>query len=158
MSGIKNWYAGLNQRESLMVNVLAVALGLLLISLLVILPIKDYRASLASDRDGLATQIGTLQKQVATLQAGGVSTASDQPLNQMVNQTARQFGLKLSNIQERKRNQEIQLRLDDAEFDKLILWVANLEQNKGLIVENFRVSKTDVTGKVDVSLKILRAG
>ncbi len=158
MSGIKNWYAGLNQRESLMVNVLAVALGLLLISLLVILPIKDYRASLASDRDGLANQIGTLQKQVATLQAGGVSTASDQPLNQMVNQTARQFGLKLSNIQERKRNQEIQLRLDDAEFDKLILWVANLEQNKGLIVENFRVSKTDVTGKVDVSLKILRAG
>ncbi len=158
MSELKNWYAGLNQREKLMIQILGIAFGLLLITLLIILPIKDYRAGLVNDRDALASQLGTLKQQVTTLKAGGVNTASNQPLNQMVNQTANQYGLRLSNIQERKRNQEMQLRLDDVEFDKLIQWVADLEQNKGLIVENLRVSKTDASGKVDVSLKVLRAG
>lgn len=158
MGGIKNWYAGLNQREKMMVNVLAVAMGLLLISLLVIVPIKDYRNNLISDRDSLAMQLGSLKKQVATLKSGGVKSVSNQPLNQMLNQTAQQFGLRFTNIQERKRNQEIQLRLDNANFDKLLLWVAILEQKEGLIIETFRVSKTDNAGKVDVSLKVLRAG
>lgn len=158
MSALKNWYAGLNQRETVMVNILGVALGLLLLSLLVIVPIKDYRTNLIDDRDAMADRVVTLKKQVATLQAGGVGTVINQPLNQLLNQTANQFGLKLSNIQERKRNKEVQLRLDDAEFDKLIRWVADLEQAKGLIIESFRVSKTDVTGKVDASLKVLKAG
>ncbi|MRX28225.1 type II secretion system protein GspM [Kangiella sp. HZ709] len=158
MSELKNWYAGLNQREKLMIQILAISFGLLLITLLIILPIKDYRAGLVNDRDALASQLGALKQQVATLKAGGVNATSSQPLNQMVNQTANQYGLRLSNIQERKRNQEMQLRLDDVEFDKLIQWVSDLEQNKGLIVENFRVSKTDASGKVDVSLKVLRAG
>lgn len=158
MSAIKNWYAGLNQRESVMVNILAVVFVLLLISLLVVMPIKEYRAALIDDKNALQGQVSTLKTQVAALQAGGVQAAGDQPLNQLLNQSANQFGLKLSNIQERKRNQEIQLRLDDVEFDRLIRWVSNLEQAKGLIVESFRVSKTDVTGKVDVSLKVLKAG
>ncbi|NVJ64853.1 MAG: type II secretion system protein M [Gammaproteobacteria bacterium] len=158
MSAVKDWYAGLNQREKLMVNILGIAFALLMLSLLVIVPIKEYRAGLIDDRDALKGQVSSLKTQVATLQAGGVRTTSNQPLNQLINQSANQFGLKLSNIQERKRNQEIQLRLDDVEFDQLIRWVSNLEQAKGLIVENFRVSKTDVTGKVDVSLKVLRAG
>lgn len=158
MSALKNWYAGLNQRETVMVNILGVAFGLLLLSLLVIVPIKDYRTNLIDDRDAMADRVVTLKKQVATLQAGGVGTVINQPLNQLLNQTANQFGLKLSNIQERKRNKEVQLRLDDAEFDKLIRWVADLEQAKGLIIESFRVSKTDVTGKVDASLKVLKAG
>lgn len=158
MSALKSWYAGLNQREKLMVNILGIAFALLLLSLLVILPIKEYRTGLVDDRDAYKGQVATLKTQVAALRAGGVRPSSDQPLNQLLSQTANQFGLKLSNIQERKRNQEYQLRLDDVEFNQLIRWVSNLEQAKGLIVENFRVSKTDATGKVDVSLKVLKAG
>ncbi len=157
MNGIKNWYAGLNQREKTMVLALAIASLLLLLTLLVVTPLKRYQANLKADRDAIASQVGSLKQQVAVLQ-GGSRPVSKQPLNQLVNQTASQFGLKLSNIQERKRNQEIILRLDDVEFDNLIRWVSDLEQAKGLFIENIRVSNTDAIGKVDVSLKVLKTG
>lgn len=157
MSDLKSWYAGLNQREKTMVSLLGVALAILLLMLLVIMPLKNYQSDLRQERDVLKSQLGDLTQQVAALQGGG-RVVSNLALNQLINSTAKTYGLKFSSIQERKRNKEIQLRLDDAHFDKLVRWISDLEQKNGLIIENLRVSDTDTVGKVDVSLKVLKAG
>lgn len=78
-------------------------------------------------------------------------------LNQLVNQTAKSFGLSFSRIEERERNKEIQLRLDDVEFDQLLRWISQLEQDRGLVVDTLRVSKKDAVGKVDASIKLIKA-
>ncbi|WP_251358892.1 type II secretion system protein GspM [Kangiella sp. TOML190] len=158
MSGLKTWYVGLNQRERIMVNLLATSFAILLLTLLVIMPLKKYKAGLEADRNALAAQVVNLKQQVAAIKGGSNIKPSQKALNQLVTQTAQNYNISFSSIQERKRDKEIQLRMDEVEFDNFIRWITLLEQKNGLIIDNLRVSDTDEVGKVDVSLKVLKAG
>lgn len=159
MSGIINWYEGLNSREKNMINILAVLFGLLLLMLIVVLPLKKYVANLNQDIVYYQDELPQVASKVQALKGtnGSVKHDVSVPLNNLVNQTARNFGLKFSRIEESVRNKEMQLRLDDVEFDQLLRWISVLEQDNGLIIDTLRVSDTDEVGKVDVTLKVIRA-
>ena len=159
MNALTTWYQGLQDRERSMVLALGVALGILLIFLVVILPLKNYFKSLDDDLNYYQNQITTVNRQVAAIKSAGPATVTNSSisLNQLVNQTAKSYGLSFSRIEERQRNKEIQLRLDDVEFDQLLRWIALLEQERGLVVDTLRVSKKDTVGKVDASIKLIKA-
>lgn len=159
MSALKAWYSGLQKREQNMVLALGVAMTILLIFLLVVLPLKNYFNNLSDDVSYYENQMLTVQKQVAAIKSAGPATVNNAnvSLNQLVNQSAKSFGLSFSRIEERERNKEIQLRLDDVEFDRLLRWISLLEQERGLVVDTLRVSKKDVVGKVDASIKLIKA-
>ncbi|MHC9511567.1 type II secretion system protein GspM [Kangiella sp. M94] len=159
MSALKTWYTGLQKREQNMVVALAAALAVLLIFLLLVLPLRSYFNSLNDDLSYYEGQLVTVQKQVAAIKSAGPATASNDniSLNQLVNQTAKSFGLSFSRIEERERNKEIQLRLDNVEFDQLLRWISELEQRRGLVVDTLRVSRKDAVGKVDASIKLIKA-
>lgn len=159
MSALKTWYSGLQERERNMVVALGIAMGILLIFLLVVLPLKNYFKSLNDDLSYYENQVTTVQKQVAAIKsAGPANTGNDNiSLNQLVNQTAKSYGLSFSRIEERERNKEIQLRLDNVEFDQLLRWISLLEQGRGLVVDTLRVSKKDTVGRVDASIKLIKA-
>jgi len=159
MSALKTWYSGLQERERNMVVALGIAMGILLVFLLVVLPLKNYFKSLNDDLSYYEHQVTTVQKQVAAIKsAGPTNTGNDNiSLNQLVNQTAKSYGLSFSRIEERERNKEIQLRLDDVEFDQLLRWISLLEQGRGLVVNTLRVSKKDAVGRVDASIKLIKA-
>lgn len=142
------------QSERTLVMILVIAIILLCLTIFVIKPLKESYKFQVSDADYYAKQLPTVKRQVSSMQGGHVSVAGQ--LNQIVSNSAKSHGLKFSSIQERKRNQEIQVSLDDVEFDKLIRWVSELEQAKGFTIANFRASNTDAQGLVDVSLKVLR--
>lgn len=133
MSALKTWYSGLQERERNMVIALGVALAILLIFLLVVLPLKNYFKSLNDDLSYYENQVMTVQKQVAAIKSAGPGKVTNDniSLNQLVNQTAKSFGLSFSRIEERERNKEIQLRLDNVEFDQLLRWISLLEQGRG---------------------------
>lgn len=155
MSGFKNWYSGMSKNEKTMIIILAISIMLLLISLFVVKPLKESYKVQVSDGDYYSSQLPTIKRQVAGMQ-NGQSSATGQ-LNQVMSDSAKSYGLKFSSIQERKRNQEVQVSLNEVEFDKLIRWISELEQSKGFVVANFRASNTDTEGLVDASIKILRA-
>ncbi|MBD3668190.1 MAG: type II secretion system protein M [Kangiella sp.] len=159
MSALKTWYSGLQERERNMVIALGVALAILLIFLLVVLPLKNYFKSLNDDLSYYENQVMTIQKQVAAIKSAGPGKVTNDniSLNQLVNQTAKSFGLSFSRIEERERNKEIQLRLDNVEFDQLLRWISLLEQGRGLVVDTLRVSKKDAVGRVDASIKLIKA-
>lgn len=159
MSAIKTWYSGLQQREQNMVIALGAALAVLLIFLLLVLPLRNYFNNLKDDLNYYEGQLATVQKQVEAIKSAGPATASNDniSLNQLVNQTAKSFGLSFSRIEERERNKEIQLRLDNVEFDQLLRWISELEQSRGLVVDTLRVSRKDAVGKVDASIKLIKA-
>ncbi|AUD79704.1 type II secretion system protein M [Kangiella profundi] len=159
MSALKTWYSGLQERERNMVIALGVALAILLIFLLVVLPLKNYFKSLNDDLSYYENQVMTVQKQVAAIKSAGSGKVTNDniSLNQLVNQTAKSFGLSFSRIEERERNKEIQLRLDNVEFDQLLRWISLLEQGRGLVVDTLRVSKKDAVGRVDASIKLIKA-
>ncbi|WP_018623962.1 type II secretion system protein GspM [Kangiella aquimarina] len=159
MSALKTWYSGLQERERNMVIALGVALAILLIFLLVVLPLKNYFNSLNDDLSYYENQAITIEKQVAAIKSAGPGKVTNDniSLNQLVNQTAKSFGLSFSRIEERERNKEIQLRLDNVEFDQLLRWISLLEQGRGLVVDTLRVSKKDAVGRVDASIKLIKA-
>lgn len=159
MSALKTWYSGLQERERNMVIALGVALAILLIFLLVVLPLKNYFKSLNDDLSYYENQVMTVQKQVAAIKSAGPGKVTNDniSLNQLVNQTAKSFGLSFSRIEERERNKEIQLRLDNVEFDQLLRWISLLEQGRGLVVDTLRISKKDAVGRVDASIKLIKA-
>ncbi len=142
-----------------MVIALGVAMVILLIFLLVVLPLKNYFKSLNDDLSYYENQVTTVQKQVAAIKSAGPGKVTNEniSLNQLVNQTAKSFGLSFSRIEERERNKEIQLRLDNVEFDQLLRWISLLEQGRGLVVDTLRVSKKDAVGRVDASIKLIKA-
>lgn len=159
MNALKTWYSGLQQREQNMVIALGIAMSILLVFLLVILPLKSYFKSLNDDLSYYENQVVTVQKQVAAIRSAGPATVNNDnvSLNQLVNQSAKSFGLSFSRIEERERNKEIQLRLDNVEFDQLLRWISLLEQERGLVVDTLRVSKKDTVGRVDASIKLIKA-
>ncbi|MCW8858065.1 MAG: type II secretion system protein M [Kangiella sp.] len=159
MSALKTWYSGLQQREQTMVVALGLSLAILLLFLIIVLPMRSYFTSLNDDLSYYENQLATVQKQVAAIKSAGPAKVNNEniSLNQLVNQTAKSFGLSFSRIEERERNKEIQLRLDNVEFDQLLRWISLLEQDRGLVVDTLRVSKKDAVGKVDASIKLIKA-
>lgn len=158
MKALKDWYTSLNQRERSMVTVLGIMMILLIVFIAVVLPTKKYIASLNERVERMESDLPQIASKVKTLQmrSGNSRQASNQSLNQLVTNTSKQFGLKFSRIEERKRDEEIQVRLDDVEFDQFLRWVGQLEQQQGLIIDTLRVSDTDETGMVDASVKFIK--
>jgi len=142
-----------------MVVALGLSLAILLLFLIIVLPMRSYFTSLNDDLSYYENQLATVQKQVAAIKSAGPAKVNNEniSLNQLVNQTAKSFGLSFSRIEERERNKEIQLRLDNVEFDQLLRWISLLEQDRGLVVDTLRVSKKDAVGKVDASIKLIKA-
>ena len=158
MKALKDWYTSLNQRERSMVTVLGIMMILLIVFIAVVLPTKKYIASLNERVERMESDLSQIASKVKALQmrSGNSRQASNQSLNQLVTNTSKQFGLKFSRIEERKRDEEIQVRLDDVEFDQFLRWVGQLEQQQGLIIDTLRVSDTDETGMVDASVKFIK--
>lgn len=158
MNAIKDWYKGLNENERNLVSILAVMMVILILFIAIVMPIKSYMKGLNQSVANAEQDLPVIASKVQALKnrAGG-NKAINQSLNQLVTQTSKQYGLKFSRIEERKRDEEIQVRLDDVEFDQLLRWVSQLEQDKGLIIDTLRVSDTDVTGMVDASVKFIKS-
>ena len=158
MNSIKSWYSGLNIRERNMVLILGIMMVLLILFIAVVLPLKNYMNDLD---DRVATAKRDLPEVAAKVQAlqsrsGSQQPSSRQSLNQLITNSSMRYGLKFSRIEERKRDEEIQVRLDDVEFDQLLRWVGQLEQQQGLVIDTLRVSDTDDIGMVDASIKFIK--
>ena len=158
MNSIKSWYSGLNMRERNMVLILGIMMVLLILFIAVVLPLKSYMNDLD---DRVATAKRDLPEVAAKVQAlqsrsGSQQPSSRQSLNQLITNSSKRYGLKFSRIEERKRDEEIQVRLDDVEFDQLLRWVGQLEQQQGLVIDTLRVSDTDDIGMVDASIKFIK--
>ena len=158
MNSIKSWYSGLNIRERNMVLILGIMMVLLILFIAVVLPLKNYMNDLD---DRVATAKRDLPEVAAKVQAlqsrsGSQQPSSRQSLNQLITNSSKRYGLKFSRIEERKRDEEIQVRLDDVEFDQLLRWVGQLEQQQGLVIDTLRVSDTDDIGMVDASIKFIK--
>lgn len=157
MDSIKQWYTGLNARERNMVLTLVVMMVLLIVFIAVVMPIKQHVHQLNENVALAQRDLPEITSKVRALQSrSGGQQVSRQSLNQLITTSSKRYGLKFSRIEERKRDEEIQVRLDDVEFDQVLRWVSSLEQEQGLVVDTLRVSDTDTIGMVDASIKFIK--
>lgn len=158
MSSIKAWYSGLNERERSMVTILGIMMVILILFIAVVMPLRSYLSNLNQSVATAKEDLPIIASKVQALQArsGNGQPTTARSLNQLITTSSKRYGLKFSRIEERKRNEEIQVRLDDVEFDQLLRWATQLEQQQGLVIDTLRVSDTDTIGMVDASIKFIK--
>ncbi len=164
MQNIKNWFYGLQPRERWMVSGGAVIVVITLLYLFVLAPF--YAA--------VATQEARVSKKQADLAwmrsvAGDVIALSrDAPMAAvapvgeslvvLVDRTARECGLSSALTGQTPNGATgIRVRLERAEFDKLVLCLANLQQAHAVSIESATIDRTSEPGFVNASLVLNRA-
>lgn len=156
---MRDWFAGLNQREQLSVLVLGVALGLYLLYMLAWAPLADRREQLEQQNRGIATslqRVDAMVSEIMRLRDEGAAGSSQRNLTALVNQSTSRHGLEVSRLQPNARG-DIQVRLEGAAFDDLVAWLDEIENREGLLVTEVAITQSGTTGRVNATIRIAQA-
>lgn len=159
---VRAWLDSLAPRERRMVIWGGLAAAIVLFLGALVLPL--YAAAgkgaerVARKQDDLAWMRSVAPELRAAGPANG-SAAAGGSLVVVVDQTARAAGLgeALSGSQPSGAG-GIRVRMDGAAFDALVGWLAQLQQQHGIVVESATVDRTPTTGIVNASLILKKAG
>lgn len=116
-------------------------------------------SSLDSQRSAVASQqrqLSWMQQQateVTKLRARGNQVKASGSLSAAVNGSARQLGITLSRIQ--PQGDDLQVWIDQIEFNLLISWMGELQSQQGIIAQSLDLNATDTPGQVRVRRLLL---
>ncbi len=157
---MKTWFMQLNQREQLSVTVMVVAVVLCLLYLFLWKPLATQRAALALQNTATAESLGrvdAMASEYKQLRKSGAKASSNRNLTTLINQSTAQSSLSVSRLQPNAKG-EIQVRLENAAFDKLLSWLHRVEFREGLLVREVSVTQTGNAGRVNATVRIAQAG
>jgi len=153
---LREWFAGLNQREQLSVLVLAVALGLYLLYMLIWLPLAERREQLAQQNQGVAgslQRVDAMVSEILRLRESEGAGSAQRNLTALVNQSTTRRGLQVNRLQPNSRG-DIQVRLEGAAFDELVAWLDEIENREGLLVTEVAITEGGAAGRVNATVRI----
>lgn len=157
---MKQWLAGLNQREQLSLLLLAIALGLYIVYMLLLAPLDRARDELQRQNRGVAEsleRVDAMVSQVIQLRDSGASAgAARRNLTSLINSSTADNHLQVSRLQPNSRG-EVQVRLEDASFDDFIAWLYQMEYREGLVVLEASVTQAGTAGRVNASVRLGQA-
>ena len=158
--GQQRWQQ-LAPREKLIVGVGSVLVVVWLIWQLVFVSL-DVRLNAATTKLVSAEkQLSTLTQQaseIRRLRAMGVTSkqGSNAPMDQLVHPLARQYQLEIQKLD--SSNDQLEVKLANCSFTKLMQFLAILEQRFGIVVSGMQLRSTSVVGVVEVdSLQLSRS-
>ena len=153
---MKEWFAGLNQREQLSLVALGFALGLYFLYMLAWAPLAEHRNRLTLQNQSTAEslqRVDAMVSEITRLRAGGVASTAQRNLTALVNQSTNRYSLQVSRLQPNSRG-DIQVRLENAVFDDLVAWLDEIENREGLLVTEVAITRTGSSGRVNASIRI----
>ena len=156
---MKEWFAGLNQREQLSLFVLGIALVLYLLYMLAWAPLAQRREELALQNESVAQslqRVDAMVSEIMRLREGGVASTARRNLTSLVNQSTGRHGLQVSRLQPNSRG-DIQVRLENAVFDDLLAWLDDVENREGLLVTEIAITRSGNAGRVNATIRIAQA-
>lgn len=157
---MKDWFLQHNQREQVSLLVLACALGLYLLYMLVWAPLDSMRDNLEVQNRGVAAtlqRVDAMVSEVMQIRDSGTSTSSRRNLTSLINKSTSRLGLQVSRLQPNARG-EIQVRLESAAFDTVLLWLHEMEFREGLLVREVSITQAGSAGRVNATVRIAQAG
>lgn len=153
---MKEWFAGLNQREQLSLVALGFALGLYFLYMLAWAPLAEHRNRLTLQNQSTAEslqRVDAMVSEITRLRAGGVASTAQRNLTALVNQSTNRYSLQVSRLQPNSRG-DIQVRLENAVFDDLVAWLDEIENREGLLVTEVAITRTGSSGRINASIRI----
>lgn len=157
---MKQWFAGLTQREQLSVLVMALAVALYLVFVLLVAPLSAARDRMEQQNRGVSEslqRVDLLVSQILHLRESGSDVSARRNLTGLINRTTSSFGLQVNRLQPNSRG-EIQVRLENAVFDELIAWLHQMEFSEGLLVREASITQAGSAGRVNMTVRLAQAG
>lgn len=155
---IKSWFTGLAEREQWMVaGGAAVAVAIVFWGL-VWLPLTNATSERQETVGAQKTLLVKLAQIGPQTQAPSSRRGSNQSLVVLVDQTTRATGLAPAlRRNQPDGNDTIRVTLQNAAFDSVMEWLANLESQHGVVVQSASVDTTRSPGTVNSTLVLTRS-
>jgi len=152
---LREWFAGLNQREQLSLIALGLALILYLLYMLAWAPLAERRERLEQQNVGVAESLQRVDAMVSEIMRlrGGGAGAVQRNLTALVNASTARHALQVSRLQPNSRG-DIQVRLENAAFDDLVAWLDELENRESLLVTEVSITQSGTSGRVNATIRI----
>ena len=157
---MKNWFAGLTQREQLSLLALGLALCLYLLYMLLVAPLASARDDLARQNQAVAEslqRVDVMVSQILQLRDSGGGANSRRNLTSVINRSTAAAGLQVSRLQPNSRG-EVQVRLEAVVFDDLLGWLHQMEYRESLLVQEVSITPGGGTGRVNATVRLAQAG
>lgn len=159
---MKEWFAGLNPRERLMVMTGGVVLAVLLCYAAIWEPITQgaQRMETAVNEQRVLLQwmqhaADDVKRLRPAAQAQG-QLAAGQSLLGVIDQTSKStnLGPAVKRVKPEGEN-KVSVWMEDAAFDDMVRWVEGLHRGFGVEVDSIVIDRKNVAGKVDVRIELV---
>ena len=145
-----------NSREQLTLLVGGGCLLVYLLYVVVLQPLKEMREAEERAARAAEASLATVRSLAATWQSrnqGNTSEGSNASLVEIVDASLRSNDLRLSGLQP-SGSDSVRLRLENANFDKLLSWLYEMEVTNGLQIRDLSVAPGNQAGAVAVNLRL----
>jgi general secretion pathway protein M len=164
MQKLKDWFFSLQPRERALVVTGGLAVLIVAIYLLALAPFYaavNARAERVARKEGDLAWMRSVGGEVMALGASSpIAVApSDESLVVLIDRTARECGLGAALTGQTPTGENgIRVRLEQAEFDKLVVCLGSLQQAHSVAIESANIDRTGKPGFVNASLVLTRPG
>ena len=158
---IKSWFLMLSSREKTLVSIAAVAVTLMLFWLIIINPILSKHDKLSKLTEDKRVELRIMQRQSALVQqlqqqvnSASIKKVTGNP-QQLIEQALQTWRLKptLQRMQSQGTN-KVAVSLKNAEADKVMRFIAELERKYGLTSTAMVITKSKIIGMVNIRLTL----
>ncbi|TGG95641.1 type II secretion system protein M [Natronospirillum operosum] len=158
MESLRARWQAYSTREKIVWAGLAAALLVVLLWLYVWQPLADRRAQAQAELAQAEQALAYLQRAAPQLRvqnlAGDDGASPVQSMTNLISRTAAQQSVDLTRF-EQSGNDGLRLWLDNQPFDRVLLWLADLE-SQGLTVDQLTLSQGNSTGQVNLRGVVVR--
>lgn len=139
-------------RERRLIAAAAALLAVWAVVMLVWQPLRSGRAALEADLLHADQMLARVQRLPTT--AGAAPVNDDRPLSVIATTSAADMGLQVRRLQ--PQGDAVQVQVEDASFDFVLLWIAALERDHGLRLSDLTLIRRPAPGSVAATLTLER--
>ena len=164
MQQLKDKFNALQPRERIVIIAGAILVLVVAVYVLALAPLYgavNAQAKRVTQKEGDLAWMRSVAGEVAVLSANAPSqpAPSNESLVVLIDRTARECGLGASLTGQTPNGERgIRVRLEGAEFDKLMVCLATLQQVHSVDVESASIDRTGKPGLVNANLVLTRVG
>lgn len=156
MNELKQWFLDQNPRDQVVLSVGGIAVLIYILLFLVLFPMQEELAKTQKRNQaalGEQQRVFELAGQVLGKREAGEGGGT-QNLNGILNQSLREFGLRMEQFQ--PSGGAARVRLATSEFNKVLAWLHELEIKQGIMVKDLTVTADNNPGAVSVHLQLVQ--
>lgn len=158
MNEFKQWFLNQSPRDQMMLSAGGAAILLYILIFMVLLPMQnDLERTKRSNMAALQEQeeVRQLAGQLLARQQAGQGAVA-QNLTSLLNDSTREFGLTMENVQ--PSGNSARVRLGASDFNKVVAWLNEMENKHGLQINDVTITADRNPGVVQVNLQLTQGG